>query len=397
MAPHEANADATALEAAAGLRLLGFCDWYTPSASGGAERAAWEIYRRLGAAGAEVGVVSAAHGPPHEDPGVSVREVRGLDLTRVIGAYAAPAPGAFRAAAQEYRRVQPEVLHANTIHYTGCVAAARLARRHGVPLVVTAQLGALDHLPWQARLPGELWEQTLGRYILRSADRVLAVSDAVREHVIARGALPERISIAPNGVDHARFELPPLDPRPAPTIAAIGRLIENKGPDLLVDAAGLLAAEGLQFDVVFVGDGPMRAALEARASELGLDGRVRFTGQVADVVPWLSEAEIVVRSSYSEGLPLAVLEAMAAGRCNVVSDIGPNRELIRDGETGLAFRCGDSDDLARALRRAVTDPAHRAAMGRAAREASLPYTWGRMAALHAAAFAELAARPTAVC
>ncbi|MGH2714131.1 MAG: glycosyltransferase family 4 protein [Thermoleophilaceae bacterium] len=377
------------LAVAQGLRVLGFCDWYTPEASGGAERATWEVYRRLGSAGSRVYVISASHGRPHADPGVDVEAVRGLDLSRILGAYAAPAPGAFPAGRRALSLHRPHVLHASTIHYTGCVAAAWLSQRSGVPLVVTAQLGTLDHLPRRARLPGNLWERTAGRYILRRAARVLAVSEAVRDHVIDLGARPERVTIAPNGVDHARFGIRSLDPGDEPTVMAVGRLTENKGPDLLIEAAGRLAAEGPRFDVVFVGDGPMRAPLETRARELGL-GRVRFTGQVSAVEEWLRKAEIVVRSSYSEGLPLAVLEAMAAGRCNVVSDIPPNRELIEDGVSGLVFRCGDAADLARALRRVIVDPEERARLAGAAQRASAAYTWDRMAALHASAFAEVA-------
>jgi glycosyltransferase involved in cell wall biosynthesis len=381
----------TALGGVAGLRVLGFCDWYTPEASGGAERAAWEIYRRLGAAGAAVSVVSVVHGTPHDDSGVTVHGVRGVNLTRFLGAYAAPAPGAFSAAAKEVGRVGPHVLHANTIHYTGCIAAARLARRTGIPLVVTAQLGPLGHLPWRARIPGLLWERTAGRYILRRAARVLAVSEAARAHVIGLGAHAERTSLAPNGVDHDRFRTRPIVAGPRPTVAAVGRLIPNKGPDLLLEAAHRLAGEGLAFDVVFVGDGPMRPSLEERTATRGLNGRVRFVGHVADVAAWLRKAEIVVRASYTEGMPLAVLEAMAAGRCNVVSDIAANRELIADGITGLTFHCGDADDLARALRRAIVDPVERGALAEAAQRASSAYSWERTAAIHAAAFGELAA------
>jgi glycosyltransferase involved in cell wall biosynthesis len=384
--------DASTLSAARGLRVLGFCDWYTPKASGGAERAAWEIYRRLGAAGAEIRVVSAAHGAPHTDPGVGVRVVRGIDLTKLVGGYVAPAPGAFRAGLDEVRRHRPQVLHANTIHHTGTAAAAWLAARTGLPLVVTAQLGPLDHLPARTQLPGNAYERTVGRYILKRATRVLAVSEAARAHAIFRGAAPDLVSLAPNGVDHTRFGIEPIVADGAPTVMAIGRLLDNKGPDLLVEAAGILAREGLAFDVVFVGDGPLRAELEARVRELGITERVLFTGQVTNVEEWLPRADIVVRSSYTEGLALAIIEAMAAGRCNVVSDIPPNRELITDGETGLTFRSGDAGDLARALRRAIDDPRERTRLARAGQAASAAYTWDRMAALHASAFADVAGR-----
>jgi glycosyltransferase involved in cell wall biosynthesis len=381
------------LRAAGGLRVLGFCDWYTPDASGGAERAAWEIYRRLGAGGAAITVVSVAHGAPHVDPGVTVRTVRGLDLTKAIGGYFAPAPGAFLAGRRELRSLRPDVLHANTIHHSGSAAAAWLSRRTGVPLVVTVQLGALDHLPWRVRAPGNAYERTVGRYILRHAARVLAVSEAAREHAIGLGAASGSVTLAPNGVDHERFCMEPVERFGRPTIIAVGRLTNNKGPDLLVEAAGILAGEGLDFETVFVGEGPMRRQLELRARELGLDGRLRFAGQVADVTPWLERADVVVRASYSEGLALAVLEAMAAGRCNVVSDIAPNRELISDGETGLTFRSGDSADLARVLSAVIRDSHRRGRLARAARLASEAYSWARTAAIHAEAFAAVVRQP----
>ncbi len=371
------------------MRVLGFCDWYTPEASGGAERAAWEIYRRLGAAGTQVRVVSAAHGVPHDDPGVSVAVVRGFDLTKIIGGYAAPAPGAFPAARRELRDFRPDVIHANTLHHTGSAAAAWLAARSGVPFVLTAQLGSLDHMPRRAQIPGNAYERTVGTYILRRADHVLAVSEPVREHMILRGARPETVSVAPNGVDHERFGLEAIGEREPPTLMAIGRLLDNKGPQLLVEAAGMLAADGVGFRLVFLGDGPMREGLEQRVHALGIQGRVEFAGQVGDVEARLAEADIVVRASYTEGLALAVIEAMAAGRLNVVSDIPPNRELITDGETGLTFRSGDAADLARALRRGIEDQDERVRLARAAQQASAAYTWDRMAELHADAFEEL--------
>jgi rhamnosyltransferase len=372
-----------------GMRVLGFCDWYSPEASGGAERAAWEIYRRLGAAGTEVNVISATPARPHEDPGVSVIELRGLDLSSVAGGYFAPAPAVFPAAVRAVRSHRQHVLHANTIHYTGCVAAAWVARRTGIPLVVTAQLGPLDHMPARVRVPGRAYEGTVGRYILRGAAHVLAVSETAREHMIALGAHPERVSLAPNGVDHERFGIPPIAGANPPLVAAVGRLTGNKGPDLLLEAAALLGGQGLEFTTVFLGEGPMRGELEDRARRLGVADRVTFTGQVSDVIGWLRRAEIVVRSSYTEGLALAVLEAMAAGRCNVVSDIPPNRELIEDGRTGLVFRTGDAADLARALADAIGDPARRVELARAGQEASQEYTWDRTARLHAEAFAAL--------
>jgi glycosyltransferase involved in cell wall biosynthesis len=380
------------LASVAGLRVLAFADWYSPAASGGAERAAWEVYRRLGAAGARVHVVSAAHGPAHEDPGVEVDVIRALDLSRLAGGYLAPAPGAFAAARRAAARFGPDVVHVNTIHYTASIAGAWLARRRRLPLVVTVQLGSLEHLPGRSKAVAAAYKRLVGGYILRRADRVLAVSAPARDHAVSLGARAEAVSPAPNGVDLDRFAVTPLRPSPEPLVIAVGRLTANKGPDVLVEAAAILARDGLPFRLAFVGDGPERPALEARVAAAGLSSRTEFTGHVPDVERWMEKADIVVRPSYTEGLALAVLEGMASGRCNVVSDIPPNLELVRDRDNGLTFRSGDPADLARALRVALLDPGLRAALGRRARADATPYTWDEMARRHAAALLDASGR-----
>jgi len=373
-----------------GLRILAFADWYTPEASGGAERAAWEVYRRLGAAGAHLMVVSAAHGEPHDDPGVTVRSIKGFDLSRLAGGYLAPAPSAFPVANRLVKNFKPHVLHANTLHYTGCIAGAWAAKRHHLPLVATAQLGPLDHLPASTRRMADLYERVFGRYILRRAAHVLAVSEPARQHVVSLGARADAVSHSPNGVDHDRFGMSPVEGTDNPLVISVGRLLVNKGSILLVEAAGLLAATGAKFQLVFVGDGPLRSQLEARVSELGIGDQVQFVGHVRDPEGWLRKAEVVVRASYTEGLSLAVIEAMAAGRCNIVSDIPANKELIDDRRNGLLFRCGDAADLARALELAIGDPELRRRTARQAQQDSQQYTWERMASLHAEAFLDVA-------
>jgi glycosyltransferase involved in cell wall biosynthesis len=375
----------------AGLRILGFCDWYTPEASGGAERAAHEIYRRLGAAGAQIVVVSAAHGTPHGDPGVSVDVVRSVDLSSIAGGYIAPAPGAFVAARRLVRQFRPHVVHVNTIHYTGSIAGAAIARRHHLPLVATVQLGSLEHLDRRTRRIAGAYERVVGGYILRRADRVLAVSRAAREHAIVLGARGHVATLAPNGADHDRFCVPPPPDSDRPLVVSVGRLTANKGPDVLVEAAAALAAAGVRFRVAFVGDGPMRAGLEARVRELGLSGVVEFAGHVGDPERWVAQAAIVVRASYTEGLALAVVESLAAGRCTIVSDIAANRELVEHGRNGLTFRCGDSDDLARTLRTALADQQLRERLGRAGRDDVEDLTWDNSAALHGEALVAVAA------
>ncbi len=372
--------------------MLGASDNYTPSSSGGAEKAAHEIYLRLGRAGADVKVLSVPHGEPYADPGVQVVAVPGIDLSGLIGGYFCVSPKSFSRAAREVVEHRPQVLHANTIHYNSSVALAHLASRHRLPFVLTAQLGPVTEMPFATRMSGAAYERTVGRYVVRRATRILAVSRTVRAHMIDLGANPANVTVVENGVDHHRFQAEPLDPFDHdPLVLAIGRLVDNKGPQLLVAAAERLAASGRCPRIGFLGDGPMRSELEETVRRAGIQNRVQFHGQVADVERWLASASIVVRPSFTEGLPLAVLEAMAAGRCNIVSAIPPNLELVEHEVNGLAFRPGDVADLAAQLDRAVADGELRAKLGEAGLVSSGARSWDRMAAETASVMVDLAA------
>lgn len=378
-----------------GFRLLAVADEYGPEASGGAERAAHEMYLRMGAFGASIHVMSTSPYEPFLDEGVTVSRVDGINLSRALGAHLVLSPKIVRPILRGAASGQYDAIHVNTIHYTGCVAAAVASRRTGLPLVVTAQLGSVSNLPLVPRIAAQIYEQSVGRFILRSATRVLAVSASVKHHVESIGADPKKSRVVENGVDHERFDIPPLEShdRP-PVVMAVGRLLANKGPHLLVDASIRLAQQGVQFTTVFVGDGPLRKELQAKVDHAGLEDVVRFVGQVEHVEQWLSTADVVVRPSYTEGLPLAVLEAMSAGRCNVVSDIPPNCELIDGESNGLRFKTGDSADLAHVLKYALRDSELRARMGRVARLDARSRSWDRMAAETASTLLEVGNRVT---
>jgi glycosyltransferase involved in cell wall biosynthesis len=362
-----------------GLPVLGACDNYTPESSGGAERAGHELYSRLGAAGCRLEVVTVPFGRPYDDPGVEVHVARGWDLSSIVGGYAAISPGSFKLVNARYRAARPVVLHANTIHYNSSIALARLARKAKLPLVLTAQVGSMNDMPRLTRAASAAYERTIGRYIVRASAAILAVSQTVRDHMIDLGADPDSVTIVENGVDHARFASPPLADDPDPLVLAVGRLVTNKGPHILVEAIELLALKGVRPRVAFLGDGPMREELTERCRRSGLD-RVEFVGQVVDVEAWLQQASVVVRPSFSEGLPLAVLEAMSAGRLNIVSDIRPNRELIANGVNGYTFRVGSAEALAHRLMSALTDPGARLSYAARGRVDSRSRSWDRMAA-----------------
>lgn len=360
------------------LRILAFCDYYSPDSSGGAERVASEVYRRLVGAGARVLLLTTSLSglqENYQEDGIRVWAVPALDLRRVTGAQVSLAPKVFRESRRLRKAFQPNVLHANSLHFQTSVAAAFLQRRTRVPMVATMQLARPVDLPAALRVATSIYEQSVGRFIVGSSSAVIAVSEAVSRHAQRLGASRNRIHLVPNGVDHDRFHPRPRtgDGLERPLVLCVGRLIANKGPQVLIEALG--RPPGTKADVVFVGDGPMRGELERRVEELGLRDRVRFEGQSYDVAGWLQQADVLVRPSFTEGLPLTVLEAMASRVCVVASDIAGNADLVRDGESGLLFPVGDAGALAAALDRAISDPQERGRLAERGWEASRTYSW----------------------
>lgn len=180
-----------------------------------------------------------------------------------------------------------------------------------------------------------------------------------------------------------------VSPLPRPpgrrVLMAAGRLEWQKGYDLLLDAFSGLAAEFPEWDLVIFGEGPERAALEARAATLG--ARVRLPGVVADVPVRLGEAEVFVHPARYEGFPNALCEALAGGCCVVASDCpGATREILADGRYGVLVPPEDAGALAHALRGVMSDTAARADFAAHARAAVAPFALEKVAEAWIAAF-----------
>ena len=190
----------------------------------------------------------------------------------------------------------------------------------------------------------------------------------------------DRLRIVHCGVDPDRLPAAgPVAARPGaeggggPRILFVGRLAGVKGAPLLLDAAARLAGRHPGLTLTFVGDGPERAGLEARAAALGLGARTEFTGYLGQegVAARLAQADVLALPSFAEGVPVVLMEAMAAGLPVVTTRIAGIPELVEDGVSGLLVPPGDGDALAAALDRLAGDPALAAAMGRAGRAAVL--------------------------
>lgn len=366
------------------MRILAACDWFSPATGGGAERVAWEVYRRLAADGHQVVVVATtpdssrfAHDLPHR---LHVVPVRAIDLSGLLRAQVSLALGLERAFSTVVEALRPQVIHANSLQFQTTPVAARTAHRAGIPLVITGHIGGLDALRGPLGAAARVHERLVGRRSLRAADRAIAVSDPVREH-LASLAPSVPIEVVPNGVDHAAFGVRPSRERTGPFRALlVGRLVPNKGPDTAVEAMGILRERDVAVHLDIVGEGPLRDRLEQRVRTLGLTGHVTFHGHREDMAAWYAASDVLLRPSLTEGMPLSLLEAMCARVPVVASDIPGNRSLVVDGSTGLLVPPGDPHRLADAIERLLRDPASSATLVARAATSVAGQTWEACAA-----------------
>jgi glycosyltransferase involved in cell wall biosynthesis len=177
-----------------------------------------------------------------------------------------------------------------------------------------------------------------------------------------------RIQVVHCGLDATFLGADPVAVPLAPRLVCIGRLAEQKGQMVLLQALAQLAHEGMTFEAVIAGDGLLRPVIDAEVGRLGLSGRVRITGWLsgADVRSEIEAARGMVLPSFAEGLPVVIMEALALGRPVVSTYVAGIPELVRDGEHGWLVPAGDVDALASAIRKLLEAlPERLAEMGKA--------------------------------
>ena len=211
---------------------------------------------------------------------------------------------------------------------------------------------------------------------LARADFTVAVSSFGRSQLCRWAdfdAWP-RIKVVPCGIDPAHFADPAPLPPGALRLVSIGRFVEQKGQMVLIEALARLREELPELRLELVGDGPMRGALEEAVARHRLGAMVGFTGwqDEAGVRARIDAAHALVMPSFAEGLPVAIMEAMAAARPVIATHVAGIPELVRPGETGWLVPAGDAAALARAIAELAAAPAERRAeMGRAGRDRAL--------------------------
>ncbi|TXH77492.1 MAG: glycosyltransferase [Lysobacteraceae bacterium] len=223
----------------------------------------------------------------------------------------------------------------------------------------------------------------LYRRAMSRTHRVAAVCEAARQRFAAQGVRPrEALTAVPNGIRIDRFSPADAQTRAAlrsilgfaaqtRLIGTVGRLNPVKDQSMLLRAFARLHAERADTALVLVGDGPLRAALEAEVSALGIGTAVRFLGDRDDVRRLLPGFDLFALSSKSEGYSMALLEACASGLPIVATDVGGNREIVVDGRNGKVVPSGAAEAFSIAMQALIDDPAETMRMGAASREWAL--------------------------
>jgi len=330
---------------------------------GGTERQAVELLKRLDAKRYDVRLaVLRNEGPFYEEIRSRFSNVPEFPLTSFYNS------NALRQLARLRRlivRQKIDLLHAHDF-YSGLFGAAA-ARLAGVRVIACQR-----HLKLSDRRAHELGS----RLIHRLAHRVLVNSEAIRDKIINHdGASPGKIRVIRNGIIESN------EPRTkareqlcyelrigngATLIGSVARLQPVKGHRYLIEAAATVLRERPDVHFVLIGDGPLRNEIEMQCGRLGISDRVHLLGDRSDVALLLPAFDLLVLASLHEGLPNAVMEAMAARVPVVATAVGGTKELIEDGVTGYLVAPGDSKSLADRIGFALGDQEHRALMVSAA-------------------------------
>ncbi len=241
------------------------------------------------------------------------------------------------------------------------------------------------------------------RRLARRTDALVAVSASTRDDLLALGiGTPERWTVLPLALDlrpllelevtqeeaRAWLDLPPQ----VPVVAIVGRLVPIKNHVLFLQAADRISMQRPDAVFVIAGDGELRSMLEAEA-ERSLGGRIRFLGWTQDLPSLYAAADVVVSTSLSEGTPVALIEALAAGRPVVATDVGGVSDVVHDARNGFLAASGDVDRLAEAVLDLLGHEALRSQMGAAGRtQVAERYSAERVAVMTADLYRRLLAR-----
>ncbi len=268
-----------------------------------------------------------------------------------------------------------DILHSHPFYAS--VFASPLGRLAGVPLIVET-----PHVREQWRKGWIKGRFLVDRWVARCVNRFIAVSHANARYLIeVKGFDPKKMVVIHNGRNLERFQpsafseesrvrarrklgFSPADP----VISVLARLEPQKGHGILLDALPGIVKRFPHLKMCFVGEGALRRQLEQRVKQENMESVVRFVGYQADVLPWIGMADLVVLSSFYEGLPLVAIEALAMEKPVVATAVDGTPEVVQNGKTGLTVPPGNPIALENAINRLLGNRGLRMSLGKAGRQ-----------------------------
>ncbi len=383
-----------------------------PPGPGGVERHVAEIAPRLAAKGHTVDVYTSElyrEFPMQRlDPAVPRVETTSFGTVHRLPVWSLPGElhyPFFRGLRAALERDRPDLLHAHTYGTNQVAVARHVHRRRGTPYVVTAHFHPIWSIEggWLRHRIRGFYDRSLAGPVLGEA-AALIVQTRAEEQLVRSLEIPlPRLVVIPPG--YRPLTPGPADPErfrrqfgvTAPFVLFVGRLASNKGLLDLLEAFVLLGTEDPAAELVLIGeDGGMRAALTARAQELGLAKRVHLLGHVADpalVDSAYRAARVFVLPSEYEAFGLVLLEALAQGTPVVASRVGGIPEFVEDDRAGLLVEPDSAEVLAESVLRVWNDPDLARRLGEYGRDQVVPrYTWDALADRLDALYREVARR-----
>jgi glycosyltransferase involved in cell wall biosynthesis len=347
---------------------------------GGMERLAVDLARQQKAEGHTPSIYCTSH------PGQLAPEAAAAGLpVHSFGKTSGFSLRLIRDLASRLRLDRPDVLHAHNalvLHYG--IAAARLAR---VPVVVNTRHGG--NMNWDPHCE-RIW-----RRCLRWTDGVVFISEGVQEYYVTKDRLSKRnTSVIYNGIEVEKFSAHPARPAaslPRFRLGCVGRLVPAKDHVTLIRSFALVSAVMPEAELHLLGDGPCRAAISQTAESLGIANRVFLHGAGYDVAGFLSTLDLFVLSSLDEGLPISLMEAMAAGLPVVSTRLPGLTELAPESLVAGYCTPGQPESLAGQILHAANRsdlPALGEAARRWAQKFGIRETWHQYQALFEASLAK---------
>ncbi|MGE5578844.1 MAG: glycosyltransferase family 4 protein [Bacillota bacterium] len=367
------------------VRVLMMSWEYPPNHVGGLGRHVCHLGRALARLGAEVTVLTRdgdGKTAVYNDGGVRIvtAPTYGLHPPDFITWAAQFNVGLLETAIANLSPAEFDVVHAHD--WIVAYAARALKYAWGVPLIATIhatehgrQKGL--HNPSQQHISETEW------WLCYQACRVVTCSAYMKEEVSRLFGVPaDKVRVIPNGISKTWLELP-RNEAGRPLVIFVGRLVPEKGPQVLVDALPDVLREFPAAELILAGDGPMEGEIRRRVYQAGLGKVVTLAGRLDDkgLARLYERAWVAAFPSSYEPFGIVALEAMATGVPCIAGDAGGLREVVRNGETGVLVRPDDPDALAFAVKTLLRDRSMAARLARTAKDrVSRDYSWDDIAA-----------------